>query len=259
MALQWPEVLDWQQWADRFDRMQDRYLVARDERFETVVRMIHALWPQPERVLDLGCGSGSLSLAILEAFPECRLVGVDLDESMLALAGPRLARFDERVRLLRADLRDPAWLASLGESFDAVVSSTALHWLSPANLAALYACLPGYMAPGGVFLNADHVGSVSASVQECWQERRRSAQQSQETENESDSWDEFWQAFAAALGVDPARVGENVVAPWEGVEAGMPLAWHFERLRDAGFAYVDCFWRCDGDAVYGGVLDDREA
>jgi hypothetical protein len=34
---------------------------------------------------------------------------------------------------------------------------------------------------------------------------------------------------------------------------GLPLAWHFDRLRESGFAQVDCLWRCDGDAIYGGI------
>ena len=128
MTMQWPRHLDWQHWADRFDRMQERYLVGRSERFETIVRTIRAVCPQPRRVLDLGCGTGSLGLAILLAFPCCELVGLDVDESMLVLAKARLAGFGGRARILTADLRADGRLNDIGNGFDAVVSATALHW-----------------------------------------------------------------------------------------------------------------------------------
>ena len=38
-----------------------------------------------------------------------------------------------------------------------------------------------------------------------------------------------------------------------GVEEGLPLAWHFDKLTESGFSSVDCFWRCDCDAIYGGI------
>jgi methylase of polypeptide subunit release factors len=100
-----PGNIKWQEWVERFDRMQDRYLIARHERFETIVRIIRAIWPAPRRILDLGCGTGSLSEVILEAFPECTLIGVDLDQSLLALAKSRLSRFGQRVNLICDDLR----------------------------------------------------------------------------------------------------------------------------------------------------------
>ena len=50
---------------------------------------------------------GTLGLAghaesILEAFPECRLIGIDRDPMALDLAGERLARFGDRVALFEA-------------------------------------------------------------------------------------------------------------------------------------------------------------
>ncbi|WP_366521110.1 class I SAM-dependent methyltransferase [Lapillicoccus sp.] len=41
--------------------------------------------------------------------------------------------------------------------FDAVLSSTALHWLPAEALSGLYRDLAQLLRPGGVFLNADHL------------------------------------------------------------------------------------------------------
>jgi len=241
---------DWRHWVDRFDRMQRRYLPWRAERFEVMIGLIRATQGDPRRVLDLGCGAGSLSERVLDALPDCEVVGVDVDPAMLILARPRLERFGDRVRLIQADLRDGSALDDGGESFDAAVSATALHWLSPENLTGLYARLARRLRPGGVFLNADHVGSDCEAVQAAWEQGKRLRQ---DVPPDADTWDGFFTAYAEALGVDAGTMGERAVGPWEGVEDGMPLAWHLDRLRECEFVSVDCFWRCDGDAVYGGL------
>ena len=252
MKDQLPSHLDWMTWVERFDRMQDRYLAARRERFEVIVRAIAAARPAPMRALDLGCGTGSLSEPILEAFPGCQLVGIDLDETLLMLAAKRLDRFGARVRLLQEDLRQDGWMEASGGGFDAVVSATALHWLSAEHLAELYRRLAAIMKPGGVFLNADHVANECQAIQAAWQQRKKS--HAGQDHGGADTWPEFWQAYAAALNRDASRIGSKVIDVWEAVEEGMPLTWHFDRLREAGFCCVECFWRCDGDAVYGAVL-----
>lgn len=244
------ENLDWQHWVGRFDRMQERYLVGRRDRFEIVVRIIRAVCPEPERILDLGCGTGSLTEAVLEAFPECHVVGIDLDASLLLLATHRLGRFGSRVRLLNDDLRCGDWMNQVGGNFDAAVSATALHWLSAEHLVELYRRLAVLLKPGGILLNADHVASKHPAIQTAWQEHKRAALAPLAGR---EGWSDFMRAYAAALGRDPATMGANAVGPWEGVEDGMPLAWHFDRLRESGFVAMDCFWRFAGDAVYGGL------
>lgn len=244
------ENLDWRHWVERFDRMQERYLVGRRERFEIVVGTIRSVCPQPERILDLGCGTGSLTEAVLEGFPACQVVGVDLDASLLLLAKHRLDRFGGRAVLLNEDLRGGGWVDLAGSNFDAAVSATALHWLSAEHLATLYRRLGDLLKPGGIFLNADHVAGEHPAIQKAWEKQKRTALAPLA---DREGWSEFWRAFAAALGWDESKMGEKVVGEWEAVEDGMPLAWHFDRLRESGFGAMDCFWRFAGDAIYGGL------
>ena len=247
-----PPDLDWKRWVDGWDRMQERYLVGRSERFEIIVSLVRETQPSVQAVLDLGCGTGSLMSAALEAFPQARVTGVDFDPAILWLAEARLARFGDRSRLLLADMRSASWAEGAPSQLDAVLSATALHWIAAAQLSDLYPQIASLMRPGAIFLNADHVGSDCPEVQRAW-ERRRDLALSRRGGARSDHWDAFWGEYSQALGLDLDPIRRRVAGEWEdGVEEGLPLAWHLDRLRESGFASVDCFWRCDCDAIYGG-------
>jgi 16S rRNA (cytosine1402-N4)-methyltransferase len=73
---------------------------------------------RPERgglYLDGTLGGGGHAEALLERGPEARLIGVDRDPDALAEAGKRLARFGERVRLVRSPFADAPDAAGIGE------------------------------------------------------------------------------------------------------------------------------------------------
>jgi SAM-dependent methyltransferase len=80
------------------------------ENAQTVKRRDVPFWcrlaaAQPGHALELGCGTGRLTLPIAKS--GANLVGVDRSEPMLERAGRRLrrARLSDRVRLVRADIR----------------------------------------------------------------------------------------------------------------------------------------------------------
>lgn len=77
-----------------------------------------------ESVLDVGCGTGNLSLAVLRAQPAARVTGLDPDGAALRVAARKAARRAVPLALVQgfAD-RLPAADASL----DHVVSALALH------------------------------------------------------------------------------------------------------------------------------------
>ncbi len=80
--------------------------------------------PGARRVLDLGCGQGSVTLMLAGALPQARLVGVEAQEVSFALLQRNLAENEvgDRARGVLGDLRDPQLLA--GEAgFDLVTGS----------------------------------------------------------------------------------------------------------------------------------------
>jgi tRNA1(Val) A37 N6-methylase TrmN6 len=80
----------------------------------------------PRRILDLGCGIGSVLLMTAWRFPEAELVGIEAQEVSYALARRNVARngLDDRITLVHGDLRDPAALENLrGTGFELVTGT----------------------------------------------------------------------------------------------------------------------------------------
>ena len=258
-----PNTLSTSFWLTRWDRMQERYLVARDERFSMMAHLVLATCGAATQddsplILDLGCGTGSVMAALLEAIPGSRAIGVDMDPTLLKLAEERLASYGERAQVIWADLRQSGWesflspLERAGVGVDAVVSATALHWLSPEQLAALYTQIANLLQPGGIFLSADHVASDNPRIQQSW-EQHRAQVLATASSTAGETWDDFWSAYLAELGPESAAERQRIFGLWHGVEEGQPLSWHLDQLRQSGFISVDCFWRADCDAIYGGI------
>jgi trans-aconitate 2-methyltransferase len=115
----------------------------RDERkrpfFELLARVDAA---SASQVVDLGCGTGDLTLVLAERWPEARVTGVDSSEAMIAEATRR--QVPDRVRFEQADLAE--WAPSA--PVDVIVSNAALQWLP--DHATLLSRLVARLGPGGV-------------------------------------------------------------------------------------------------------------
>ncbi len=93
---------------DSWDRQQAAYIAEREARFNAQLDVLALAVGQDFHVLDLACGPGSLSLRILQRFPQARVTAIDLDPLLLAVARGALAEYGDRIRILQADLADPA-------------------------------------------------------------------------------------------------------------------------------------------------------
>jgi 16S rRNA (cytosine1402-N4)-methyltransferase len=94
------EAVEWV-WRDDFDEVSDV------KRFEhtTVMRdeVVRAIAPRPGGVyVDATLGAGGHTVALLEAEPKARFVGVDRDATAIAAAEERLAPVADRVVFVRA-------------------------------------------------------------------------------------------------------------------------------------------------------------
>ncbi|NLR89836.1 class I SAM-dependent methyltransferase [Flammeovirga agarivorans] len=103
--------------------------------------LLELLAPQPhESILDVGCGSGQLTAEIKEKAQH--VVGFDYSESMIEDAKERHPDIDFYVK--------DASNFSFDESFDAVFSNAALHWVLQPQEAA--ECMYKALKPQGRFV-----------------------------------------------------------------------------------------------------------
>jgi SAM-dependent methyltransferase len=128
-------------------------------------------------VVDLGIGTGALAARCLAAKPSARIIGVDEDEGMLAVAGRRIGKAFTGIHgsFERADL--PAC--------DAVTASLALHHVPTiARRVRLLRRIHEALRPGGVLISADcylaSAAPLQAAERRAWLahlERRYTARQ----------------------------------------------------------------------------------
>lgn len=151
-------AVDWSELMSSWDSQQQGYLPRREERFRRMFDAIDVLVGGEFLALDLACGPGSISQRLLERFPSARCVAVDVDPVLLAVGQGALGSVDGRLRWAERDLRDHDWSSGLSEEdFDVVLSTTALHWLTPPQLVVVYRQLAAIVRPGGIVLNGDHM------------------------------------------------------------------------------------------------------
>ena len=119
-------------------------------------RVYDALATRPEltgarRVLEIGCGTGNLTLRVSKACPSAQLTGLDPDPRALGIA----RRKGGNVPRLNFEQGYAQELPYADGAFDRVLSSMMLHHLGDAAKADAVAEVFRVLEPGGVFFVAD--------------------------------------------------------------------------------------------------------
>jgi len=199
---------------DEYDASIRRFIPGYDDMIRTAADAVASV--TPERVLDLGAGTGALSAALLSR-PEVGTVElVDVDEEMLGQARTRLTAFGERARFALRSFHEPL------PSCDAVAASLSLHHIPTLEeKATLYRRVFQALRPGGVLVNAD--------VTMPAEEQARSAAF------------RGWADHLVASGIAEAQAW-NHFADWAGEDTYFPLETEVAALEWAGF-HARCAWR----------------
>ncbi|NJM07891.1 class I SAM-dependent methyltransferase [Candidatus Gracilibacteria bacterium] len=252
-------TIDWQHWLQRWDEQQTRYLPEREERFTVMLDALAALLPPDFVALDLACGPGAISQRLLVRFPQACTIALDYNPVLLHLGRQALGTMGGRISWLAQSLNEPSWtepvqkaLAQLGRSqFDAVLSTTALHWLPIGQLTQVYNQLGALVRSGGVLLNGDHMAyppSLPVFRQLATEHSallRRVAFEEQGGEDYRQWWDAITQGWLAA---DPSL--QQLFDQYQANERGRNRSFsepielvHRAALIDAGFTQVDTLWQ----------------
>jgi tRNA (cmo5U34)-methyltransferase len=214
--------------AHNYDQARRQLIPCFDDFYGTALSLIPYQTYDCFRVLDLGAGTGLLSLLVSEKFPNARTTLLDISEEMLAKAKERFASAGDRFTFVVADYSE-----LLQGEFDVIVSALSIHHLSDADKVRLFHTIFNALPAGGLFINADQVLGCSAQVEQIYRAT--------------------WLAQVRSRGISDAdlsaaleRMKQDKMAPLE-----PQLNW----LRQAGFGTVNCWYKNYSFAVFSGRKD----
>ncbi len=132
---------------------------------ETWIRqeLINSVQGQPQKILDLGCGTGSSTILLKQAFPNAEVIGLDLSPFMLAIAKHKANRAGLKIKWLHGLAEKTNLLA---ERFDLVTASLLFHE-TPASISkAIIKEAYRLLTPGGQAIILD--GNQESLRQTPW-------------------------------------------------------------------------------------------
>lgn len=166
-----------------------------------------------ERVLEIGCGTGSLTLAIKRAHPDADVVGLDPDPKALARARRKAKQAGLSVRWDAGFADD---LPYPDASFHRIFSSLMFHHLQSGEKEATLREARRVLRPGGSFHLLDFAGPDGADAN--WLLRRLHAHPS--LKDNSDA--RIFEFLERAGFADVRKAGERTMLLWK---VGYFQAW----------------------------------
>jgi len=149
---------DWDsaEYVSRWAKGQDPKEKDRDAAFTLLADTIPFSKQLPIRILDLGAGYGALTQFLLNRFPKATAVCQDGSKEMATLGAERMRNLSGRFEYVLCDFARADWSEKLKGSFEAVVSSIAIHNVrEPEIIKRIYEDAFPLIKAGGCFLNFD--------------------------------------------------------------------------------------------------------
>ena len=211
-----------------------------NEQIQLIHRICKKVVPRAKNFLDLGCGDGILGISLFDIYPSTDGVFIDFSPEMIKTAKQKVPKGHV---ILSEDYGEEGWYQSIRKCapFDIIVSGFSIHHQPDERKRTLYKDIFNLLSPGGVFLNLEHVSSLSdlgtVLFEDLFVDATYIFHKGKKTIEEARH--EFRN--------EPDREA-NILASVED-----QCAW----LRDVGFLDVDCFFKLLEIAIFGGTKPQK--
>ncbi|MCI0698582.1 methyltransferase domain-containing protein [candidate division KSB1 bacterium] len=188
-----------------------------EEMLDEVAATVALFGKKQPTIVDLGIGTGALAARCLAISPQARVVGIDSDADILALARRRLSQ----KRAQQPTLIQGNFLENALPRCDAIVATLALHHIAEAKTKQrFYAQCFAALRRGGIFANGDCFMAENAKLSQRYME----------------IWQRHLRRFYSL------RQAQSFFTTWADEDTYFPLAQELVMLKAVGFE-VEVVWR----------------
>ena len=213
--------------ADEFDSIILKLIPYYSEMVDALVSAIPFDKSTAIKVIDLGCGTGTVSKRVKINFPDAVITCLDFAESMIELAKIKLSGQID----VYYQVGDFAHF-DFKEKFDVVISSLALHHLvTDKDKKDIYSRIYNSLNSPGIFYNADNILAANDYLQGLY----------------INKWKEFM-----IRNVSKEEIKNKWLPRYYLEDRPARLVDQLNWLREIGFKDVDVIWKYYNFAVYGG-------
>lgn len=213
--------------AREFDKIILRLIPYYSEMIDGMVSAIPFSRSNAINVIDLGCGTGTISKRIKEVFPKATIICLDLAKNMIEMSKLKLSDYSD-VRYQIGDFSD----YEFDDTYDAVVSSLALHHLATdEDKINVYRKIYETLRPNGVFFNADVILGSNEHIQNVYMAK--------------------WKSFMKKH-VSEEEIENKWLPQYREEDRPAQLIDQLNWLVELGFSDVDVIWKYYNFAAYGG-------
>ncbi|MDO5851945.1 MAG: methyltransferase domain-containing protein [Methanobacteriaceae archaeon] len=179
------------------------------------------------KIIDLGCGTGNITLKILEKFPNAEITCLDLSEDMIQIAKEKLKKYPN-ITYITADFAEYLF----NKKYDAIISSLALHHIvTSTQKQEMYNKIYEQLTYDGVFYNADIIKAPNNYNQALY---KKVSKEEKDPNLSKEKLDEY----------EKNRTDNDHPET---------IFNHIKWLEKSGFKEIDVIWKYYDSAVYGGI------
>ncbi len=234
-------------WTERdsntFIRDADCFVPERELLVESVCRLIPTR-VDANLVVDLCCGDGKLSEAVLEAGKGSRVLALDGSAAMLEACARRTERYKDRIEIREFELGSQDWRRFAAPP-RAIISTFAIHHLSDCAKRRLFRDMACQLVPGGVLVIADMIRPASeASTQlAAWQWDEAVMERSIQIRGDLSGFESF----------RSAKWNHHALEEPDPIDQPARLLDQLSWLSEAGLGSVDVHWSKGGMSLFSAV------